>query len=314
MNDFKYRLQPYNGMKTKYPCPNCGKDKVFVRYIDVMTGEHLSPNTGRCDREVNCGYHYKPKQFFFDNKIEPSKSIRYNELKKLNKVVKKKIDTSYISLEIFKQSLQNYEENNFIKFLLSKFGTEITSRLISQYFIATSKQWNGATVFWQIDSTGKIRSGKIMLYNSQTGKRVKEPFSHITWVHKVLRYNDYNLTQCLFGEHLLKLDAKKPVALVESEKTAVLASAYLPQFIWLAIGGMYNLNLEKCHVLKGRTVVLFPDLNGFNKWNLKLQGLSHLGKFIISDLLEKKAFDNERQQGLDLADYLLKFNYKDFSL
>ncbi len=32
----------------------------------------------------------------------------------------------------------------------------------------------------------------------------------------------------------------------------------------------------------------------------------------VSDLLERKATEAERKQGLDLADYLIKFNYKDF--
>jgi len=56
-----------------------------------------------------------------------------------------------------------------------------------------------------------------MLYSPTTGKRVKEPFNHITWVHKALKQPDFNLKQCLFGEHLLQ-DKTKPVAIVESEK------------------------------------------------------------------------------------------------
>lgn len=75
---------------------------------------------------------------------------------------------------------------------------------------------------------------------------------------------DFELKQCLFGEHLLR-DKAKPIAIVESEKTAIIASVYLPQFIWLAVGSLTNLNAEKCSVLKGRTVTLFPDLNGFEK-------------------------------------------------
>ena len=120
------------------------------------------------------------------------------------------------------------------------------------------------------------------------------------------------MKQCLFGEHLLK-DKTKSIAIVESEKTAVIASVYLPQFIWLAVGSLTNLTNEKCRVLAGRTVILFPDLNGFEKWSNKAKELSHITIFTVSDLLERKATDAERKQGLDLADYLIKFNYREFT-
>jgi hypothetical protein len=116
----------------------------------------------------------------------------------------------------------------------------------------------------------------------------------------------------LFGEHLL-IDKTKPVAIVESEKTAIIASQYLPQFIWVAVGSLSNLNAEKCSILKGRIVILFPDLNGFDKWSSKAKELSQLAIFTVSDLLERKTTEAEKKQGFDLADYLIKFNYKDFA-
>ena len=224
-----------------------------------------------------------------------------------------KSEMQYIPVEVFKASLKGHEANHFVKFLINLFGVEVTNELISQYFIATSKHWNGATVFLQIDTQGKVRTGKIMLYSPSTGKRIKEPFNHISWVHKSLKQPEFELKQCLFGEHLLK-DKTKPVAIVESEKTAVIASVYLPQFIWLAVGSLTNLNAEKCSILKGRTVTLFPDLNGFDKWSSKAKELSHLSHFAVSDLLECKATEAERQQGFDLADYLIKFDYKAFAI
>jgi hypothetical protein len=152
-----------------------------------------------------------------------------------------------------------------------------------------------------------------MLYSPTTGKRIKEPFNHINWVHKALKQPEFELRQCLFGQHLL-IDKTKPVAIVESEKTAVIASVYLPQFIWVAVGSLTNLNAEKCSILKGRTVTLFPDLNGFEKWSSKAKELSHLAIFTVSDLLERKATEAEKKQGFDLAEYLIKFNYKEFAL
>jgi hypothetical protein len=152
-----------------------------------------------------------------------------------------------------------------------------------------------------------------MLYNPDTGKRVKDK---INWVHSVLKIEGFNLKQCFFGQHLLKGNTK-PVAIVESEKTAVIASVYLPQFIWVAVGSLTNLSAEKCKVLQGRSVTLFPDLNGFEKWRTKAKEISRVFpsiRFTVSDLLERKASETERQQGLDLADYLIRFDYRDFQM
>lgn len=307
---YKYILEPYKGNKSRFNCPKCEhRDKTFSLYIDTDTGEYLNSKVGRCNRESNCGFHYTPKQYFQDNGIlfEPAQPKVYKPKPKPKPV-------SLIPVEYLKASLKEYETNHFIQYLIKLFGVEITTELINSYFLATSRYWNGATVFWQIDIKGNIRTGKIMLYNPTTGKRVKEPFNHISWVHKALKQPEYELKQCLFGEHLINQSFFKPVAIVESEKTAVIASVYLPQFIWVAVGSLSNLNAEKCKVLKGRTVVLFPDLKGFEKWSEKANELSSIADFKVSDLLERKATEAEKERGLDLADYLIKFDFKDFAL
>ncbi|WP_291914890.1 DUF6371 domain-containing protein [Chitinophaga sp. CB10] len=312
MSEHRYILEPYKGMNTRYRCPSCQqRDKTFSLYIDTETGEHIHPTVGRCNRESNCGHHYTPKQYFQDNNI--SFDTPQPKAYKPRPVTPQPKPVSFIPVEVFKASLKAHETNHFVQFLINLFGVEVASQLVSRYFIATSKHWNGATVFWQIDTQGKVRTGKIMLYNPTTGKRVKEPFNHINWVHKALKQPEFELRQCLFGEHLL-IDKTKPLAIVESEKTAVIASVYLPQFIWVAVGSLTNLNAEKCSILKGRTVTLFPDLNGFDKWSSKAKELSHLATFTVSDLLERKATEAERKQGFDLADYLIKYDYKAFAL
>lgn len=308
MQSHRYILQPYKGLNTRYHCPTCNhRDKTFVRYIDTETNKQIHDDVGRCNREVNCGYHYSPKQYFEKNNINFQKTNSQSPIPNS----KPPIPISYINHNIFKQTLKNYQANNFVQFLIKQFGTSITQQILNTYFIGTSKHWQGANIFWQIDSKGKIHTGKIMLYNVSTGKRVKEPFNHITWVHKLINQPEYNLKQCFFGEHLIK-NNNKPIAIVESEKTAIIASVYLPQFIWLAVGSLSNLNEEKCKVLKGRKVILFPDLNAFEKWTTKAQQLNHITNFQVSNLLETKATEEERQQGLDLADYLLPFNWQTF--
>jgi len=311
MKNHPFTLEPYKGMNSRYRCPNCNKERKFTLYIDSVTGEHVHPSVGRCNRENNCGYHYTPKQYFTDHNIDRD-PVQHQRANHQTKSIPEK-STSYIPAKLFKSSLQKHEDNHFIQYLGSIFGAEITSELVGKYFIGTSKYWERSTIFWQIDDTGKIRSGKVMLYNATTGKRVKEPFSHITWVHKLLRQEEFVLRQCFYGEHLLK-DKTKPVAIVESEKTAIIASVYLKKFTWLAVGSLNNLNLEICEVLQGRFVVLLPDLKGFEKWSDKAKQFSAIATFTVSDLLERKATEEEKKNGLDLADYLIRYNYKDFAL
>jgi hypothetical protein len=312
MIEHKYILEPYKGMNTRYRCPTCQqRDKTFSLYIDTETGEPIHPTVGRCNRESNCGHHYTPKQYFQDNNISFDKP--QPKAYKPRPVTPQQKPVSFIPVEVFKASLKAHETNHFVQFLINLFGVEVASQLVSRYFLATSKHWNGATVFWQIDTQGKVRTGKIMLYSPTTGKRVKNLELPVYWVHKALKQPEFELRQCLFGEHLL-IDKTKPVAIVESEKTAVIASVYLPQFIWVAVGSLTNLNAEKCSILKGRTVTLFPDLNGFEKWSSKAKELSHLAIFTVSDLLERKATEAEKKQGFDLADYLIKYDYKAFAL
>ncbi len=200
----RYILEPYKGMNTRYRCPNCQqRDKTFSLYIDTETGEKIHPTVGRCNREGNCGYHYTPKQYFQDNKnsfdIPKHKTYGHRPLPLQPKPI------SFIPVEVFKASLNPtaFETNYFVKFLINLFGVEVANQLVSRYFIATSKHWNGATVFWQIDTKGKVRTGKIILYNPTTGKRVKNLELPVYWVHKALKQPEFELKQCLFGEHLL---------------------------------------------------------------------------------------------------------------
>jgi hypothetical protein len=293
-------------MNSRYYCPGCKqKEKTFVRYIDKKTGLPIDSSVGRCNRESNCGYHYTPKQYFQEHNISfEMQTVNSPNLQ--TKLISKPKSASFIPAEVLKASLKGYETNHFTKFLIDLFGIDVTSELIGKYFIGTSKYWSGASVFWQIDITGRIRAGKIMLYSPETGKRVKEPFNHINWVHKVLKRPEFELNQCFFGEHLLKGNTK-PVAIVESEKTAIIASIYLPKFIWLATGSSSNLTEEKFKILQGQNVVLYPDLNCYDKWTNKAKELAHISQISVSSLLETHASEEERKKGLDIADYLIDF-------
>ena len=68
-----------------------------------------------------------------------------------------------------------------------------------------------------------------------------------------------------------------------------------------------NLTFEKFKVLKGRKVVLFPDLNkGFEIWQNKLNEFKNIAEVSISDYLQRIATSEQKANGLDLADYLIE--------
>jgi hypothetical protein len=301
--EYKYQFSK----RGKAICPACER-KTYVLYIDNTTGEPLHSTVGKCDRTVNCGHHYPPKQYFTDNHI--SFDTISNVVPYRKPTPKPQPRPSYIDADIFKKSLQEYENNALVQYLCKIVGDKATRQTVESYYIGTSK--NGGTVFWQIDVAGKIRTGKVIQYATD-GHRRKDVSPPVGWVHTTLKISDFVLVQCLFGEHLLR-DAAKIIAIVESEKTAIVASVYLPQFIWLACGGSEGLNIDKCRCLKGRDIVLYPDAGMFDKWNNKAEALRTICKSAsVSNLIETTATETERKAGFDLSDYLVRFSPIDFT-
>ncbi|MGI6074492.1 MAG: DUF6965 family protein, partial [Fermentimonas sp.] len=166
------------------------------------------------------------------------------------------------------------------------------------------------------------RTGKIMQYNPTTGKRVHNASGAIDWIHNTLKRadklpDDYNLKQCYFGEHLLNEQPDKIVAITEAEKTAIICSVLFPQMVWIGAGNLNGLTVEKSKALKGRSIMLFPDLSNpdlpiekqaFTIWSNKADEIrkTYGCKVVVSDILEKNATDEEKRNGLDIADYLIK--------
>ena len=303
-----FLLEPYAGSVSRHICPQCGFKKVFTRYVNQDTGEHLADQVGRCNREDRCGYHYPPARYYQDHPLAAQGPVQHGASSALHRPLYQ--PPSFIPDMYFQGSLIHHSNNHLVTFLYGRFPAEEVNRAINNYHLGSSKHWAGSTVFWQVDYHGKVRAGKVMLYDQASGKRIKKPHHHITWVHSLLKLPGYHLEQCFFGEHLLKTAPFKVVGLVESEKTALIASLYFPDVLWLATGGLNNLTLAKCKVLKGRTVILYPDLNAFDKWAQKASCLQSVAKVKVSALLETNATIEERQRGLDLADYLLKSPYK----
>ena len=304
-------LEKYKGKTTRHTCPECGMKECFTLYFDGNTHQPINKRVGKCNRESKCGYHYTPKQFFIDN---PN----------VNETTRQACDLHYSKPFVAKQQTSlpvgaipfSYVErsasykSNFVRFLCEFMTTEQIKWIGDNYAIGATK--NKEIIFWQIDITGKVRTGKIMQYNPETGKRIKHESGAIDWVHNKLKQTkqvpeDFNLQQCFFGEHLLKLYPNKTVAIVESEKSAIIASVQFPDLIWISAGNINGLSVDKCHVLNGRKVILFPDLGAYNKWNEKVLPIRKECncKIKISNFLETVSTPEAKAKGLDIADYMI---------
>jgi hypothetical protein len=177
---------------------------------------------------------------------------------------------------------------------------------------------SGRVIFWQIDNEGIPHDGKIVCYEPNC-HRSKKDDEKPTWVKTLLRYrnrepkSDLELPHCLFGLHLLR-ESGGEVAIVEAEKTAVIMSEHFPQYIWLASGGLTELQDFKFRPLRGRKVVLFPDTDtdgtAFKAWHRIAQEVmaspfwEGSPPIRVSGILEQKATSAQKEAKIDLVDFL----------
>jgi hypothetical protein len=278
MKNYKYELQ--KGSK-RYICPKCGK-KTFK--VFVYTGTNIvvdSEKFGRCNRENNCGYFRYPDR---DIKYD------YNYMPPAPQPSKQ---PDFVPDEIVESTFHRFKENIFFMYLVKLFGMNEAYRLQEMYNIGTAK--GGGTIFWQQDKEGNFRTGKVMYYRSD-GHRDKNRSSW--YVHKQVK-KDFELQQVFFGEHLVTED--KPIALCESEKTAILMSMFEPSYTWLAAGGSEMINAYRLNRLP-RLDLVCPDDGQFEKWQEKTKIFSgrqmdvSVSKAVKEGLLEK---------GADIADLKL---------
>lgn len=320
MREYRFRLRKYHP-GNKGTCPQCGRRRCFVYYEDSEGEIQFPDNVGRCDHQRKCGYHYTPREYFCDNPDMTYTHDRDHARRNTASAGKGMPgppapvagdQKSFIEKDIMNKTLKCYDSNPLFRFLSPRFGKEETERIFRMYNVGTSRHWGESTIYWYVDSLGLVRTGKVMAYDSVTGHRLKgqagRDYDHVTWAHSLLGLKDFVMARCLFGEHLLSTSPHKIVMLVESEKSALVGSHYMPQYIWVATGGKDGAFKENVmSVLEGRRVVVVPDLGATEHWANKtslLRGICSSLK--VSHMLEGIATKEERCKGLDIADYLLK--------
>lgn len=321
---YQFHLARWNERDKHLRCPGCQRGRgCFKEYMDengnpVDSVEHT---VGKCDHETTCGYHLTPKEWFkAGGKMDESTS---------QQVPKKEVKTIEVQGKLVGMFYKHTKavSNNFLRWIdslpLTDAQRECLPYLIQWYAIGTTK--DGRIIWWQIDENRKVRTGKIMQYDN-TGHRLKDEEGNSVgfgWVHAMMKnkglFRDtedtrWEISQCLFGQHLLSIAPDAEVHIVESEKTAFIMSVLDPdamsKHIWLATGGLYNLNKSKLQPMRNRKVFCYPDTNGIDKWRnaisgtnarLALMWMNHLTKADgtgadIADLMIRKLMsqqDNE---------------------
>lgn len=303
--DYKYHLQKYSGISSRHTCPNCGAKHSFVLYVDD-NNEPLYETVGRCNHESSCGYNYTPAQYFHDHPDFSQFKPRYKPHSISRNTLRKKplctIPDKYVAA-----SLKFTKPSDLTKWLLTFIDPLIVEGLTDLYRLGVTSACD--VIYFQIDTKGRCRSGKIMKYDPQTGHRIKDDSTpgKVTWIHSILKSrkllpSSWELTQCLFGEHLLTEYPDHKVILVESEKTALIGCAFMPQYTWLATGGKSNINSEKLSVLKNREVIAYPDRDAIGLWKEKLAVFPNIR---VSDLMERYAEADGLPENADLADWII---------
>ena len=177
----------------------------------------------------------------------------------------------------------------------------------------TAEQMHRAAARYHL---GKTRSGKPLFWmiNEQ-----QEPLdAHIAsggWISTALKARQPLLhawcpVHCFFGQHLLTSGNSIPVAIVESEASAVVLSELFPDVLWMAYATVEHLDVALFAPLQGRTVTLYPNTDPSFSTYLFFHDLAdgirerydiHIN---VASILEDHATEEQKSRCIDLLDFL----------
>ena len=204
----------------------------------------------------------------------------------------------------------------------------------------------GGVIFWQIDQEERVHDGKVMYYQPDCHRdKGRNP----TWVSALLRRRNpfpnspHETSHCFFGAHLISplnerlfrppltppnsggetaiavmegQGGRSPIAVVEAEKTAVILSELYPQYVWLAAGGLGEVQVDKFRPLRGHKVIMFPDTDpegvAYKRWYEAAERVMQQPfwedspPIRVSNILERHASPEQKARKIDLVDFLFE--------
>ena len=185
-----------------------------------------------------------------------------------------------------------------------------------RYRLGKSKK--GKPIFWMIDERGIVRDGRI----------------GDTWVSMILkrRYPECGryivAKHCLFGLHLVRATlgadpSVQPkvadicvspqcctVAIVESERSAVVLSELFPECIWMAYSYPSNFTVDKLAPLQGCVVSIYPHTDPTGCTYVSFLELADQARRLydidlsVVGLLEEHASEEQKERCIDILDFI----------
>lgn len=291
---FAVRLDgPKSGQWTCFACGAKGRDIFsFVAQMEGLNTDSDFPEVVR-RAAAACGLSY----LIGDNKqTEPT--TRLHQLAPT--APRHKAPPRYLTAEADAMAAE-VEQTNLYKFLCRIWEAAEVRRVMVAYkvgrghFINAPKSRFNASDDWSmnpqpcrlqnslasnsfpsIDTAGNVHAVKIIPYPATDHHRIKEAQpdkATLYWIKPEQNEGAY------FGTHLLPLYPAKPVAIVESEKSAIIGSLFAPEYVWLATAGATNLNAKHpgLKALEGRILHLFPDADKLKEWRSAADDLRAAG-------------------------------------
>lgn len=216
----------------------------------------------------------------------------------------------FISMNEIRAAAGAVERSTLFRHLCGMFPIDEVRRICLEYHVGATSEFGEvpglASAFPFINAGGNCVDVHLQPYESD-GHRWKQknhPY-YQNWLLAKRKQSDRRAPWPLFGEHLLSHRPTAPVGVVESEKTAIIASIAAPGYVWVATASLANLNARRCAAIRQRDVYVFPDNDGITKWEAKAADLSKEGfnVFFCGQYIADHATPGSKE---DLADIILK--------
>ena len=179
--------------------------------------------------------------------------------------------------------------------------------------LLTEEQMRRASARYHL---GKTKSGKPMFWMIDD---MLDPLdAHLgadSWLSTLLKARQPLLRRwhphhCLFGLHLLTTPL--PIAIVESEATAVVLSELFPETLWMAYADVTLLNEDLFRPFAGRTVTIYPRADTYSSTYLYFDEMAanlrqslHL-TVSVATILEEHATQEQKSRAIDILDFILE--------